>query len=297
MDPVLLVVSGFGAVVLLVLMSVTATMYRKCGPSEALIISGGFEVEGSAPARNGPKVIVGGGTVVVPLFQMVSTISLELMSIDLKNTTPFPTRDSRGLYVNAVIEACIDKDPATILKAVGTFGSKTDKETRSIIYDIVYDHLRRILATMDGDGIQQKIDILTNAMLKDGAQDLASLGVQLRGFRVRDIREVRTNLTDSTASSSYATLPAITANASQGNGNKNVIGTIAVVSNTITSDQPGEVTYSLLNGSRSVRIAKTRMPGIVIDINTPVVITEQDSDSVFVESWSPIHACMPASQH
>lgn len=289
MDPVLLVLSGFGVVVLLVLMSVAATLYRKCGPSEALIISGGF----SQPT---PMVIVGGGTVVIPLFQMVSTISLELMSIDLKNTTPFPTRDGRGLYVNAVIEACIDKDPATILKAVGTFGSKTDKEARSIIYDIVYDHLRQILATMDGDGIQAKIDKLTSTMLSQCAQDLASLGVQLRGFRVRDIREVRTNLTDSTASSSYTALPAIAATATQANGNRNVIGTIAVVSNTITSDQPGEVTCSVQNGSRSVMIAKTLL-GISIDINTPVVIIQQDADAVLVESWSPIHACMPASQH
>lgn len=294
MDPVVLVIGGFGFVVLFVLMSVLATMYQKCGPSQALIISGMV----SDTPGSGPKVIVGGGgTVVIPLFQKFEIISLELISIDLKNTTPFPTKDGRGLYVNGVIEACIDKDPATILKAVATFGGKSDKEMRSIIYDIVYDHLRQILATMAGDGIQAKIDKVTAAMLSQCGADLASLGVQMRGFRVRDIREVRTNLTDSTVSSSYTALPAITSNSSQGNGNRNVIGTIAVVSNTITGDQPGEVTYSLQNGSRSVRIAKTRMPGIVIGINTPVVITEQDSESVFVESWSPIHACMPASQH
>lgn len=292
MDPVLIVVAGFGFIVMLVLGTVAASLYKKCGPSEALIVSGMSDTPGG-----GPRVIIGGGTVVIPLLQQVETVSLGLISIDLKNTTPLTSKDNKGIYVNAVIEVCVEKEPSTILRAAGTFGGKSEKEMRSIIYDIVYDHLRQVISTMNGDVILAEIDNLTSAVLKQCGQDLASLGVQLRGFRVRDIREVRTNVsTDSASSNSYTALPAIATNTDHNNiNNRNVIGAIAVVSNTISSDQPGEITYSLQSGSRSIQVAKTRMPGIVIETNTPVVIVEQDSNSVFVESWSPIHACMPAS--
>src|SRR2546426_10654842 len=61
------------------------TLVRKVGPNEALIIYG-------LGTGGMPRVIKGGGTVVIPLLQSARELSLELMSFDVAPTQDLYTR-------------------------------------------------------------------------------------------------------------------------------------------------------------------------------------------------------------
>jgi len=71
MTAVELLVLGIVIVGTIMCISVLGSLYRKVGPNRALIVYG----------RGGTKVVVGGGTVVVPLFQRADDFNLVLMSL------------------------------------------------------------------------------------------------------------------------------------------------------------------------------------------------------------------------
>ncbi|MBX9667559.1 MAG: hypothetical protein K2X93_08075 [Candidatus Obscuribacterales bacterium] len=285
MDSVLLIIGGVALVVMLVLGSFMLSLYRKVGPNEAMVISGGGGLE--------PRIIVGGGTVILPLIQKTQLVSLELMSIDLKNTAPINTNDGTGVYLDAVIEAQIAKSESSIAAAISAFGEKDIRHIRSVISDTVSDHARAIINNTSRDNVVDNLTQLSTEIRNASASELMDLGVTLRAFRIKDLREVRTSLiAHNNATNSSAQLSAYQQAEPEGNGS--LTGKIAVVTAPIANDAPGEVTYALLNGmSRRIARAKAQIYAGPIQPDSVVVITGSDEDGVFVEPWSVVHASMP----
>ena len=70
--PVWMVAMGMAACVVFA-MGMFANLYRKAAPNEALVVFG----------LRGPRIIIGHGTVILPLVESYRTLSLELMSFDV----------------------------------------------------------------------------------------------------------------------------------------------------------------------------------------------------------------------
>ena len=70
---VIWIVAGLSVLVILFLVRGIASIYRKAGPHEALIVYG----------VGGTRVVKGHGTIVMPMFQICRGLSLELMSFDV----------------------------------------------------------------------------------------------------------------------------------------------------------------------------------------------------------------------
>src|SRR5467141_2208659 len=67
------VIAGLAVLAVLFLMVLTARMYRKAGPHEALIVYG----------FRGTRIIKGRGSVILPMVENCRLLSLELMSFDV----------------------------------------------------------------------------------------------------------------------------------------------------------------------------------------------------------------------
>jgi hypothetical protein len=84
MDAMMIILVAVGFLMLFTLTLVMASLYKKCGPNEALIISGFAATESSYPlesksgaaANRGGKIITGGGAIVLPTLQQVNRVSL-----------------------------------------------------------------------------------------------------------------------------------------------------------------------------------------------------------------------------
>ena len=72
---VLFIVVGLAAVILLVL-ALLASMFRKVGPNQALVVYG----------FGGTQIVTGGGRFIIPMVQSHRELSLELMSFDVAPT-------------------------------------------------------------------------------------------------------------------------------------------------------------------------------------------------------------------
>src|SRR5260221_8028251 len=67
------IVAGLMALIILLLLSMFARLYRKAGPHEALVVYG----------FRGTRVVKGHGTVIFPMVESCRELSLELMSFDV----------------------------------------------------------------------------------------------------------------------------------------------------------------------------------------------------------------------
>jgi flotillin len=95
-----IVIVGLSVLVILVLLSLMARMYKKAGPNEA-IIRFGF---------GGPKVIIGHGALIYPMVQHTRTLSLELMSFDVAPSQDLYTKQGVAVTVEAVAQIKVRSD-------------------------------------------------------------------------------------------------------------------------------------------------------------------------------------------
>src|ERR1700691_4067215 len=73
--------------VLFLFLAVWASRYTKVGPNQVLVVSGRkhryVEPDGTVMSR-GFRIVKGGGTFVMPVFEKVDLLSLELLTIDVQ---------------------------------------------------------------------------------------------------------------------------------------------------------------------------------------------------------------------
>ena len=253
-----------------------STLYKKCGPNEAMIVSGGSVK---------PVIIVGGGTIVVPLYQSMMTISLEVMSVELKNTSSFKAADETVFDFDGVIEVSVGSDITSIETAAQNFGTRDIRDIRSIIYDIAQDQIRVVISEKNKEQLAD-INSIRDQLMERIAPELRRYGLKHHGLRIRDIRAVKNLRANNTSSN----LPLI--NPPKENGS--IEGMIGIVTKRISRDSLGEVTYKIKSASQRITTkAKLKIAGSELTVGTPVIITSHDNNMAEVEPWTEVYLHYP----
>src|SRR5579863_1621730 len=105
------VIVAIVVVAMILIVSLVGSLYRKVGPNRALIVYG----------RGGTKVLVGGGTVVVPLFQKADEFNLELMSFDVAPSYALYTNQGIPVKVEAISQLKVENEDEKIKRAANQF--------------------------------------------------------------------------------------------------------------------------------------------------------------------------------
>src|SRR3982751_6820214 len=108
------VIAGLMVLAILFLMSILATLYRKAGPHEALVVYG----------FRGTRVIKGHGTVIFPMIETYRELSLELMSFDVAPVQDLYTKQGVAVTVEAVAQLKVKSDMQPIETASAPFLTK-----------------------------------------------------------------------------------------------------------------------------------------------------------------------------
>ncbi len=147
-------------VALFVLTAVIGSLYRKVGPNRALIIAG----------RGGTKVVVGGGTVVMPLFQRVDEFPLELMSFDVAPGYDLFTNQGVAVRIEAIAQLKVEGSQDKILRAAGQFLSKPESDRETLIRSVMEGHLRGIVGQLTVEQLVKDPE-LVSARMRETASD------------------------------------------------------------------------------------------------------------------------------
>lgn len=185
MDP-LMIVSGVMLLVLLVtLCSVLATLYQKCGPNQAMIISGFGCKRGDVEF----KIVKGGGDVVLPLLQKRDFLSLEIMTIEVHSQAPIITKNGVPIFVEGVAQVKVRGDDESIATAAEQFLGKSDEEVASIAHETLVGHLRAILGTLDVEELIQNFDNFAQKVQEVSIVDLKKMGLTVVSFTIKEIKD------------------------------------------------------------------------------------------------------------
>jgi flotillin len=176
-------------VVVFLLLYMIFSRYTKVGPNQVLIVSGKkHRLEDGTQV--GFRIVKGGGTFVMPIFEKVDLLSLELLTIDVQTPEVY-TSKGVPVKVDGVAQIKVKGDDISIRTAAEQFLGKAQDEIRNIATQTLEGHLRAILGTMTVEEIYQNRDAFASKVQEVAAGDMANMGLGIISFTIRDIRDTQ----------------------------------------------------------------------------------------------------------
>lgn len=168
-------------VAVILVISIFLSLWKRVPQDKALVVTG---------LRK--KVISGGGGVVFPLLERTDRISLENMKIEVRTDG---ARTSQGVDIRAdgVAVIKVKSDKESILNAIEQFNTGNESRTIEVIKDTAKDvlegKLREIISKMTVEEIYKDREIFASGVQEVAAVGLASMGLELKAFTIRDISD------------------------------------------------------------------------------------------------------------
>src|SRR5271165_4883755 len=174
-----IVVGTLMVLVIFLLFSMFARLYRKAGPHEALVVYG----------FGGTRVVKGRGAVIIPMVQTYRELSLQLMSFDVAPQQDLYTKQGVAVTVEAVAQIKVKSDPESILTAAEQFLTKSDQAREGLIRLVMEGHLRGIIGQLSVEQIVKEPEMVGDRMRGTCAEDMSKMGLEVISFTIKEVRD------------------------------------------------------------------------------------------------------------
>ncbi len=185
------IVIGIVAFLLIALMGVFVTKYRTAGPDEGLIVTGSYLGRKNVhidESGNRIKIIRGGGSFILPVFQQAKPLSL--LSSKLEVSTPeVYTEQGVPVMADGVAIIKIGSSIGEIATAAEQFLGKATEDRENEAREVLEGHLRSILGSMTVEEIYKNRDKFSQEVQRVASQDLAKMGLIIVSFTIKDVRD------------------------------------------------------------------------------------------------------------
>src|SRR3978361_1818373 len=179
MPNVVAIFIGLGVVVLLIIMTSIAKMFRKAGPNEAVIVYG----------FRGPRIIKGSGAVIFPMIESCRQLSLELMSFDVAPQQDLYTKQGVAVTAEAGAQIKVRSDRESILTAAEQFLTKAPQQREGLIRLVMEGHLRGIIGQLTVEQIVKEPEMVGERMRATCAEDMSKMGLEVISFTIKEVRD------------------------------------------------------------------------------------------------------------
>jgi flotillin len=172
-------------IVIFIFSSIWANNFRKVGPNRVLFVSGRLIRLPDGTVR-GFRIVKGGGTFVIPVFETTDELSLEVFSIEMpkcKATTAQGTR----LEADCRAQIKIKSDDASLVAAAEHFLSKNEAQIKEIVRPVLESHLSSILGNFSTEEIDRDPEACAARMQSAATPELANMGLALVSFTILNI--------------------------------------------------------------------------------------------------------------
>jgi flotillin len=173
------VVIGLMVLAVALLGSFLASLYRKAGPHEALIVYG----------FRGTRIVKGHGTVIFPMVEACHELSLELMSFDVAPVQDLYTKQGVAVTVEAVAQIKVKSDMESIETASEQFLTKTAAQREGLIRLVMEGHLRGIIGQLTVEQIVKEPEMVAERMRGTCADDMNKMGLEVVSFTIKEVRD------------------------------------------------------------------------------------------------------------
>jgi flotillin len=173
------VIVGLMVLSVILLSSFLASLYRKAGPHEALVVYG----------FRGTRIVKGHGTVIFPMIEACRQLSLELMSFDVAPVQDLYTKQGVAVTVEAVAQIKVKSDVESIQTASEQFLTKTPDQRESLIRLVMEGHLRGIIGQLTVEQIVKEPEMVAERMRSTCADDMNKMGLEVVSFTIKEVRD------------------------------------------------------------------------------------------------------------
>lgn len=169
-------------VALVLIMALVLSTWRKIPNDHAAVIVGAGK----------PKVVTGGGTMVIPLLQRMDMITLETLGLAVSVTG---VKTSLGVPINAdgYVIIKVKGDEQSILTAMQMFYCSNEQKTKDKIMGqtqkLCEGKLREIVSGMTVEEIYDDREKFSSQVMDVASTALNSLGLELKSFTINDISD------------------------------------------------------------------------------------------------------------
>ncbi len=185
-----------GVVVLILLIAFVASRYHVAGANEALIVAGsrGAKVRDergrvvSAPGDKGVKVVVGGGTFILPLVNRVGRLKLTARQISVQLTDAVTSQGIK-VQVQGVATFKIGRDVESLRNAAERFLDAKPEQVDSIVKNVLEGSLRSIVGTLTIEELIRDRQKLLQQVQDAAKGDLATSGLQIDAFTIQSFSD------------------------------------------------------------------------------------------------------------
>jgi flotillin len=182
-----------GAIITVIVLFIVvySSRYVKVGPNTVLVISGKRRTiraaDGSLQSV-GFRIRVGGGAFVWPVLERVDTLSLEIITLEVRTPEVY-TGQGVPIVVDGIAQIKVRGDDVSIRTAAEQFLGKSQTEVAQIALQTVEGHLRAILGTLTVEEVYKNREAFAARVQEVAATDLANMGLTIVSFTIRDIRD------------------------------------------------------------------------------------------------------------
>ena len=189
--PEFIVIGVVLAIIVLALL-VYIAKYKTVGPDEALIVTGNLLGKGDNVVDSGDgkkiKIIRGGGTFVVPVFQQAEPLSLLNHKLEVGTTDTY-TKQGVPVTVNGVSIIKVGSTVEDVSTAAEQYLGKTRDELRNEAKEVLEGHLRAILSSMTVEDIYSNREEFAQGVFSVAQKDLSKMGLKIVSFTIKEISD------------------------------------------------------------------------------------------------------------
>ena len=173
--PIGIVILAIAAIIIL-----GKIMYKKAPPNVAMVITG----------PRGSRTVVGQGALVIPIIQRVDYMSLENIQADFTSKAEIPTKDAIDIFVDAIANVSIAKDPELMKIAASKFLGYEPSQIRDIITPVLEGNIREIISqTTLKELIQGDKKIFADRVIENVTPNLNDMGLELTTFNIQSFKD------------------------------------------------------------------------------------------------------------
>lgn len=182
-------------IIILVLVSLLiAKQYRKVGPNEVLIISGGRKRAVSEPdgtkRRVGYRTRLGGGTFVWPFLETVDVLPIDVINLSIR-TPEVLTHGGVTIMAEASAQVKVNSDEESIRLASEQFLGTGRDGIRDVSATILDGKMRAVIGRMTVEDIFRGRQNFADEVRQSVEAEFARLGLTLVSFALREISDTQ----------------------------------------------------------------------------------------------------------
>ncbi|MCC6877685.1 MAG: flotillin family protein [Sandaracinaceae bacterium] len=157
-----------------------------CQPNEVLVFSGWSKSRTADGREVGYRILKGGRTTRVPLFETVDRMDLTNMIIELRVQNAY-SKGGIPLNVQGVANIKIPGEEPLIHLTLERFLGKSRAEIMDVARETLEGNLRGVLATLTPEQVNQDKEAFAQKLTEEAEHDLTNIGLVLDTLKIQNV--------------------------------------------------------------------------------------------------------------